>query len=110
MDVDQKHITTIRMHDAKGSDIRLTKECHDYQLSLVSAGNVVHITLAHQDVRKIWEQILRLESEHNWQPHETNGDSRPFTFSSSRDRLFSENMATLFAKMAQQMAECTCKR
>ncbi len=101
MDVDQKHITTIRMHDAKGSDIRLTKEGHDYQLSLVSAGNVVNITLTHQDVRKLWEQILRLESEHAWQLHDS-----PI----SRDRLFTENMAALFAKMAQQMAECTCKR
>jgi hypothetical protein len=108
MDVDQKHITTIRMHDAKGSDIRLTKEGHDYQLSLVSASNVVHITLAYQDVRKLWEQIVRLDSEHPWTLADGVVDPR-FVFG-SRERSFNENMATLFAKMAQQMAECACKR
>jgi hypothetical protein len=100
MEVDQKHITTIRMHDAKGCDIRLTRDGCDCQLSLVSANNVVNITLAPPDLRKLWEQLLRLESEPSW-AHDV---------ADKRERSFNENMAILFAKMAQQMAEQNCKR
>jgi hypothetical protein len=108
MDLDQKHITTIRMHDAKGADVRLTREGLDFLLCLKSSTNVVNISLSHQDVRKLWEQLMRLGTEPWWPAHDGGAEFKSF-LGHGRDRAFTEHMAALFAKMAQQMAESACK-
>jgi hypothetical protein len=66
MEVDQKHITTIRLHDAKGGDIRLVKQDGDYQLQLSSGSNMVTISLGLADVRKLCQQIVQLDVEETW--------------------------------------------
>jgi hypothetical protein len=103
MDVDQKHVTTIRLHDAKGSDIRLCREGHDYQLRLASANNVVNITLGLQDVRKLWEQIIQLEIEEHWKLSEVAQEQRSIL--SGKPRNFHEAMASVFTRMAREMCE-----
>jgi hypothetical protein len=121
MEVDQKHVTTIRLHDAKGSDIRLSREGHDYQLRLATVGdggvsvrdvnNVVNITLGHQDVRKLWEQIIQLEVEEHCKPvgeHQAH-EGRSILFN-GKQRTFQEAMASLFTRMAQEMCEHSSRR
>jgi hypothetical protein len=107
MEVDQKHITTIRLHDAKGSEIRLGKDGTDYRLRLASSNNVVNITLGVQDIRKLWEQIIQLEIEENWKPAET-AEGKSFIFN-GKPRSFQETMAAVFTRMAQQVYESTNK-
>jgi hypothetical protein len=108
MELDQKHITTIRLHDAKGADVRLTREGMDYLLCLKSSSNIVNITLSLHEVRKLWEQFMRLGTEPVWTPYDHNAEAKN-VLANSHDRLFTEHMATVFAKMAQQMAESAHK-
>lgn len=61
MEVDQKHITTIRLHDAKGSDFQLVRDGRDYQLRIVSHENVVNITLGQKDLLRLCQQIIQVE-------------------------------------------------
>src|SRR5262249_37767215 len=110
MEVDQKHITTIRLHDAKGSDIRLVKEFDNYQLHLVSSNHVVFISLGLDDVRKLWQQIVQLDLEETSKMQAaTTADSKSIIFSGG-PKSFHETMAHLFSKMAREMCETAAKR
>ncbi len=106
MELDQKHITTIRMHDAKGADVRLTREGLNYQLCLKSSSNIVNITLSHDEARKLWEQFLRLGTEPFWAPHDPSAEVKNL-FTTPRERAFTEHMASVFAKMAKHMVDST---
>lgn len=106
MEVDQKHITTIRLHDAKGSDVQLVKDGADFQLRLAANNNVVNICLGFQDVRKICQQILQMDIEENWKlyaPMPT-PEQRTFFFNGA-PRTFHETMAGFFARMANEMQD-----
>lgn len=110
MEVDQKYITTIRMHDAKGSEIQLTKKGEDYQLQLASTQHVVNISLGFQDVRRLCRQILQLEMDENWKsPRATPPDHKSF-FANGMPHTFQESVATWFAKMADEICETTGRR
>ena len=109
MEVDQKHITTIRLHDAKGGDIRLTRENNDYQLQLTSAQTVVNITLGHPDLRKLCQQIVQLEMEENWKFHYAHPEFKSFFFNGT-PRSYPEAMANWFARMATDMEKTADKR
>src|SRR5437588_355812 len=99
MEVSQKRITVIRLHDAKGCDIHLTKEGDDYQLQLACSQNVVNISLGFQDIRKLCQQIMQLEMEENWKAHvPTPPDIRSFFFNGA-PRPYAESMASFFTKM-----------
>lgn len=94
MDIDQKQITVIRLHDARGCDINLCKEGEDnYRLQLSAGNNVVNISLGQADVRKICHQILDLESP--WAQTE-------FRYFPGGTRSFYEHMAHLFTRMAHE--------
>jgi len=109
MEVDQKHVTTIRLHDAKGGDIRLVKDGRDFELRLCSDHNVVSISLGFHDVRKLWQQIVQLDVEENWKATVPAPENKSFLFGST-PRTFQETMAQLFTRMAQEMCEVPSKR
>lgn len=104
MEVDQKHITTIRLHDAKGSDIRLVKEGEDYQLQLASSNNVVNITLGAPDLRKLCQRLVQLDVEENWKAYSfAPPEHKSFFFNNGAPRAFQENVANYwFARMAAE--------
>ena len=110
MEVDQKHITTIRMHDAKGSDIALTRDGQDYQLQLSSNSNVVNISLGHQDVRKLCQQIIQLDIEENWRTHCVPPPEFKSFFFNNTPRSFEETMASWFARRASEMCDKPSRR
>src|SRR5262249_24241699 len=78
MEVDQKQITTIRLHDAKGGDVRLSREGNDYQLQLTSANTVVNITMGHADIRRLCQQIMQIDMEENWKFHYAHPEFKSF--------------------------------
>lgn len=106
--VDQKHITTVRMHDAKGSDVVLVKEGDEYHLRLSSSNNLVNISLGAADLRKLCQQLIQLDVEENWKPHAPAPEFRSFLFGNGRSAP--ESMASWFARMAGEMCESANKR
>ncbi len=108
MEVNQKYVTTIRLHDAKGSEIHLTKKGEDYQLQLAAAKHVVNITLALPDLRRLCQQLVQLDMEENCKSRPVTPEYKSFFFNGT-PRSFSETMAAWFAKMAQEMCESTGK-
>lgn len=101
MEVGQKHITTIRMHDAKGSDVLLVKEGSDYHLKLVSSENVVNIILGYQDIRKLCQQIVQLDIQEHWRPQVvTPPEGRSFFFG-EEPRTYRDSMFDWFTRMAR---------
>jgi hypothetical protein len=59
MQVEQRHVTTIRLHDAKGSDFFLLRDGRDYQLRIVSDEDVVNIQLTLQDLHRLSQQLIQ---------------------------------------------------
>jgi hypothetical protein len=112
MEVDQKHITTIRMHDAKGSDVVVSKDGYDYQLQLVSQHNMVTITLGGQDLRKLCQQLMQLDIEENWKSHfvpPAVPEGKSFFLNGSA-RSYQDTVASWFMRMAGEMDEKAAKR
>jgi hypothetical protein len=110
MDVDQKHITTIRMHDAKGCEICLTKDGHDYQLQLSSSHHQVNITLGVQEVRQLCQQLVRMDMEENWRaPAYVPPEFKSFFFNGG-PRPYPDAMASWFARVAGDHCETAGKR
>lgn len=104
MKVDQKQITTIHMHDAKGGEIRVVREGTDYQLQLSSDTTVVNITLGLQDIRKLCQGLVQLDVEETWKPMRTGPEFRS-TFFPGTSRYLQEAMASWFARMASGSCE-----
>jgi hypothetical protein len=104
MEVDQKQITTIRLHDAKGGDVRLSKEGNDYQLQLTSANTVVNISMGHADIRRLCQQIMQIDMEENWKFHYAHPEFKSFFFNGA-PRSYQETMANWFARMASEMPD-----
>ena len=105
MEVDQKYVTTIRLHDAKGSEIRLGKKGDDYQLQMASGNNVVNITLGFQDVRKLCQQIVQLDLEENMKTRSVAPPEFKSFFFNNTPRSLQETMASWYARMAGEMCE-----
>ncbi len=110
MEVEQKHITTIRLHDAKGSDIQLVKDGEDYQLRLSSNHNVVNICLGFEDVRKLCQQIWQMDVEDNLKPHYLPAIEHKSFFFNGAPRNFHDTMASFFARMANDVCDKSGKR
>jgi len=110
MEVDQKHITTIRLHDAKGSEIHLLKEGDDYQLQMSSNNNVVNITLGFQDIRKLCQQIIQLDIEENWKTHYVAPPEIKSFFFNGSPRSFQDTVASWYARMADDLCDKAGKR
>ena len=110
MDVDQKHITTIRMHDAKGCEVCLVKDGHDYQLQLSSSHHQVNITLGVHEIRRLCQQLMRMDMEENWRaPAAPPPEVKSFFFGAA-PRSYQDAMASWFARMAGEMCENGGKR
>jgi hypothetical protein len=110
MEVDQKHITTIRMHDAKGGEVTVVKEGSDYHLRLVSQNNVVNITLGGQDVRKLCQQLVRLDIEENWKAHIVPAPEVKSFFLNGPPRTYQDSVANWFLRMAGEVSGKGIKR
>jgi hypothetical protein len=105
MEVDQKHITMIRIHDAKGSDILLFKDGVNYQLQLASSSHMVNITLGLADVRKLCQQLVQLDMEENWRTQNAPAPEFKSTLFNGSSRPFTETMARWFTRMAAESNE-----
>jgi len=110
MEVDQKHITTIRLHDAKGSDIAICKQGQDYHLKMVSSDNVVNIVLGGHDVRKLCQQIVQLDIQENWRPHVVAPVEYRSFFFGEEPRPQRESMSDWFVKMVKEAHEKAVSR
>ena len=111
MQVDQRHITTIRMHDAKGCDIQLTKDGDDYQLQLSSANHVVNIALGLPEMRKLCQQIVKMDMEESWRQHAAPPpEYKSFFFNGSAPRSYPDTMASWFARLTSEGTEKAGKR
>jgi hypothetical protein len=110
MEVDQKHITTIRMHDAKGSDVVVTREGSDYHLQLVSQNNMVNITLGGTDIRKLCQQLVQLDIEENWKSQFVPAPEAKSFFLGGPTRSYQDTMANWFMRMAGDMNEKAANR
>lgn len=107
MEVDQKHITTIRLHDAKGGDIQLTRDGKDYRLQLTSDTTIVNISLGLPDMRKLCQRIVQLDMEETWKPQPVVPEFRSAFFGNT-PRYLHEAMATWFARMAAETNDKAC--
>lgn len=103
MKVDQKHITTIHMHDAKGGDVHVVKDGADYRLQLSSETTVVNITLGIQDMRKLCQRLVQLDLEETWKP--TAAPEFRSTFFPATSRYLHDAMASWFTRMANEPCE-----
>jgi hypothetical protein len=111
MQVDQRHITTIRMHDAKGCDIQLAKDGDDYQLQLSSANHVVNISLGLPEMRKLCQQIVQLDMEESWRQHAAPPpEYKSYFFNGSSPRIYPDALAGWFARMAGELCEKSSQR
>jgi hypothetical protein len=105
MEVSQKHITTIRIHDAQGSDVSLVKEGQEYQLRMVSEDNVVTIVLGSHNVRKLCQQLMQLDMQENWKPQFVAPPEYRSYFFGVAPRGTHETYTDLFVNMARDSSE-----
>jgi hypothetical protein len=105
MEVRQKHITTIRIHDAQGSDVSLVKEGQEYQLRMVSEDNVVTIVLGIHNVRKLCQQLIHLDMQENWKPQFAVPPEFRSYFFGVAPRPSSETYTDVFVNMAHESSE-----
>ncbi len=110
MDVDQKHITTIRLHDAKGCDVCLSKDGQDYQLQLSSNHHQVNISLGMPEVRRLCQQLVRMDIEENWRPQAYASPEFKSLFFNGPPRTYQDAVASWFHRMAGDMCETAGKR
>jgi hypothetical protein len=105
MEVNQKHITTIRIHDAHGSNVSLVKEGADYHLRMVSEDNVVTIVLGAHNVRTLCQQLVQLDIQENWKPqYAVPPELRSFFFGAA-PRPTQETYTDVFVNMARESCE-----
>jgi hypothetical protein len=110
MEVDQKHITTVRLNDGKGCDVCVTKEGQDYCLRMVSSQHVVNIMLNYGDIRKLCQQLVNLDVQENWKAQMiTPPEYRSFFFNGT-PRYVGENMSNWFANMVHDAHEKASSR
>jgi len=106
MEVDQKHITTIRMHETKGTSITLKKCDADYQLKLSSEQHVVNVTLSLNDVRKLCHELVQADVEENFRGHVAppTPEYRSLFFRTAPPKA-QDSMADVFAQAAREVFE-----
>lgn len=105
--VDQKHITTVRIHDAKGSDVVVVKEDNEFHLRLSSGNNQVNITLGVADLRKLCQQLVQLDIETNWKAW-SEPEFRSFLFGNMRPTH--EHAPSWFACVPSEAYETASRR
>ena len=57
MQIDQRHVTTVNLHDGRSRDFLLQPDGRGYKLSLVSRDDVVHILLSPHDLTKLRHEL-----------------------------------------------------
>lgn len=105
MEVDQKHITTIRMNESKNNSVALKKCENEYQLKLVSNENTVTITLGLSDVRKLCHDLVQLDVEENFRNQVLPTPEYRSLFFRSAPQKAHESMADVFAEVAREVLE-----
>jgi hypothetical protein len=61
MQIDQRHVTTVNLHDGRARDLVLLEDGRGYRLSWVSREDIVHVLLSEQDLRKLRHELARTE-------------------------------------------------
>src|SRR5262249_54447688 len=57
MQIDQRHVTTVNLHDGSSRDFVLQPDCLGYKLILESPDDVVHILLSPHDLTKLRHEL-----------------------------------------------------
>lgn len=57
MQIDQRHVTTVNLHDGRSRDFLLQPDGRGYKLSLVSRDDVVHVLLSPHDLTKLRQEL-----------------------------------------------------
>lgn len=105
MEVEQKHITNIRMHEANGSTVSLKKFETGYQLKLASNEHVVNVTLNLNDVRKLCHELVQLDVEENFRTNIAPAQEYRSLFFRASPQKVQESMADVFAQVAREVFE-----
>ena len=63
MQIDQRHVTTVNLHDGRVRDFVLLKDGRGYKLSSVSKDDVVNLLLSPQDVQKLRQELAQTEAK-----------------------------------------------
>lgn len=63
MQIDQRHVTTVNLHDSRARDFVLLQDGRGYKLSCVSREDVVHILLSGQDLLKLRQELVKYETK-----------------------------------------------
>jgi hypothetical protein len=59
MQIDQRHVTTVNLHDGRVRDFVLLKDGRGYKLSSVSKDDVVNLLLSPTDLQKLRQEIAK---------------------------------------------------
>ncbi len=110
MEVDQKYITNVRLHDAKGSEIRVVKEGDDYHLQLVSAHSVVNISMGPRDLRRLGREIVKLDIDDTEKNRLTCPPEFKSFFPNGMPRSFHDAMGSWLSRLAGEVVESTNTR
>jgi hypothetical protein len=109
VEVDQKYITNVRLHDAKGSEIRVVKEGDDYHLQLVASHSVVNISMGPRDLRKLGREVGKLDLEEGDKSRYTCPPEFKSYFPNGMPRSFHDAMASWLSRLAGEVAEAPVK-
>src|SRR5215468_10853862 len=61
MQIDQRQVTTVNLHDGRARDLVLLEDGRGYRLSWVSREDIVHVHLSDQDLHKLRHELARTE-------------------------------------------------
>src|ERR1043166_3486173 len=63
--VDQKHITTVRLNESRGSELVLQKDSRGFRLTIVSNDDVLHVIMGPQHLHQLSQELLKLSVRHH---------------------------------------------
>jgi|GEM_PF-4522295 len=69
MQIEQRRITRIDLHDGKARCFVLQREDPGYKLSAVSKDDVLHIVCSAQDLQRMRQEVMRPEYATPWKGH-----------------------------------------
>jgi hypothetical protein len=88
MQVQQKNVTTVNLHHGSLSSFVLRKCEQEYQLSIVSADQAVHILLSVHDLQRLRYEVGKVDVRESYVvPHPTEHAGTPLGHGSSLEWL-----------------------
>jgi hypothetical protein len=63
MQIDQRQVTTLNLHDGRARDLVLLEDGRGYRLSWVSGEDIVHVLLSAQDVHRLRHELAKVDGK-----------------------------------------------